>query len=381
MKPGMTSRERFLAAMRNQVPDRVPCVPDISNMIPCRLTGLPFWDIYLNGKIPLWRAYRKAVEHFGIDAWYQYSRLDFLYNHPVVEREVSRTEGGGRIVVDYEVETGAGTLKKQVTYYLADSPTVTRKPIVDIAAQLEQFKALYPEAIGFDAASAIEQKREVGPDYAFGTIVGFPGFQSWFGEVAGGVEPLAFSFYDDPAALDEIREVQERAILREVSMIIDSGLYDFVLLGGSGSITLASPELFDRYALPTIGKACAMLEAAGIPTMLHSCGKERHVLEACARETALNCINPLEEPPMGDITLAEAKREFGSRLSLMGNLHTTAVMLMGSPEDVTAAAEKAIADAGKGGGFILSTGDQCGRDTPDANMFALVEAAERFGRY
>ena len=42
---------------------------------------------------------------------------------------------------------------------------------------------------------------------------------------------------------------------------------------------------------------------------------------------------------------------------------------------------KAIRAAGEGGGFILSTGDQCGRDTPDANIFAMVEAAKQFGEY
>ena len=34
-----------------------------------------------------------------------------------------------------------------------------------------------------------------------------------------------------------------------------------------------------------------------------------------------------------------------------------------------------------GGGFILSTGDQCGRDTPEANIFKLVEVCEKYGRY
>ncbi len=34
-----------------------------------------------------------------------------------------------------------------------------------------------------------------------------------------------------------------------------------------------------------------------------------------------------------------------------------------------------------GGGFVLSTGDQCGRDTPDANLFKLVEVARMYGRY
>lgn len=32
------------------------------------------------------------------------------------------------------------------------------------------------------------------------------------------------------------------------------------------------------------------------------------------------------------------------------------------------------------GGFIFSTGDQCGWNTPDANIFAMLEAAETYGR-
>lgn len=58
MASQMTSRERMITAMRNQQPDMAPVAPDISNMIPCRLTGKPFWDIYLHktrrsGK-PMW---------------------------------------------------------------------------------------------------------------------------------------------------------------------------------------------------------------------------------------------------------------------------------------------------------------------------------------
>ena len=45
------------------------------------------------------------------------------------------------------------------------------------------------------------------------------------------------------------------------------------------------------------------------------------------------------------------------------------------------AAKKAIDDAGKDGAFLLSTGDQCGRDTPDANLFRLVETAKTYGKY
>jgi hypothetical protein len=75
----MNSRERFLTAMTGGKPDRVPCTPDMSNMIPCRLTGRLFWDIYLHGTPPLWEAYLRAADHFGIDAWFFYGGLDFQY--------------------------------------------------------------------------------------------------------------------------------------------------------------------------------------------------------------------------------------------------------------------------------------------------------------
>ena len=100
-----------------------------------------------------------------------------------------------------------------------------------------------------------------------------------------------------------------------------------------------------------------------------------------AEETELSCINPLEPPPMGDCPLGEVKQAFGNRLALMVNLHTTDVMLRGTRETVMEVSRKAIEDAGENGGFVLSTGDQCGRDTPDENLYAVAEAADRYGRY
>jgi uroporphyrinogen decarboxylase len=98
-------------------------------------------------------------------------------------------------------------------------------------------------------------------------------------------------------------------------------------------------------------------------------------------ETALTVIDPLEIPPMGDCNLAELKRAYGEEIVLKGNLHTTDVMLRGTVEDVVRASRKAIDDAAAGGRFILSTGDQCGRDTPDENLVAMIETARTYGRY
>ncbi len=150
---------------------------------------------------------------------------------------------------------------------------------------------------------------------------------------------------------------------------------------GSGSITLQSPTIWRQLSLPTLQKVTRLCKEAGIISGVHACSKQRYMVEVCAQETDLDYINPLEVPPMGDCDLGECKRRFGQRLALIGNLHTTEVMLHGSPADVRRESLQAILAAGEGGGFVLSTGDQCGRDTPDENIRAMVQAAAELGRY
>ena len=378
----MNSRERLLTAMTGGKPDRVACTPDFSNMIPCRLTGKPFWDIYLHNDPPLWQAYLEAADYFGIDGWFMGGRLDFQHADDGARHEseiVSRT--AERIVQRTRLQTPTGEWTSERTYYVGDPPTATEKPIKTLGQDNSVHRRFFRAPTGYSTETARAQKALVGDRYAFGTCVGYPGFQSWLGMVEGGVAPLAYAQHDCPEILEEWREWQELASLKTLEMVIDSGLFDYVLLGGSGSISLASPDLFDRYALPTIQKQTRMCTEAGLPTMLHSCGLQKHLVKRCAKDTDLNCVNPLEPPPMGDCDLAEIKRLYGDQIALMGNLHTTDVMLRGTVETVEREARKCLEAAADGGGFILSTGDQCGRDTPDENIRKLVEVCEVYGRY
>ncbi|MDY7011231.1 MAG: hypothetical protein SVV80_10845 [Planctomycetota bacterium] len=56
----MTPRERLLKVLGGGIPDCVPVAPEFSNMIPARLTGKPFWDLYLyNGPADMEGIYRR----------------------------------------------------------------------------------------------------------------------------------------------------------------------------------------------------------------------------------------------------------------------------------------------------------------------------------
>ncbi len=376
----MTPRERMDTAIRHGVPDRVPVAPDMSNMIPCRLTGKPFWDIYLHGDPPLWRAYLGAVDRFGIDGWFTYGRAGWKFENEYESdtEELSRTDE--RIVTRTTTHTPHGDAVSETTYYVADPPSPSKKPITDIAGQIDMWLDMIQEPIGCDPTVLEEQRAALGEKGVLGIGVGNPGFHDWIYMVQGGVEALTYAYVDHPGLLERVREAEHSRAVKMAEMAVELKP-DFILTGGSGGITLQSPDIWRHFALPTLKEVCRIAKEAGVATMVHCCGFESYLVKTAAEETDLDCVNPLEVPPMGDCDLAQLKRDFGGKLSLMGNLHTTDLMLKGSRDDVFEASRKAIEDAGEGGGFILSTGDQCGRDTPDENIFAMIDAAEEFGRY
>ena len=380
----MTSKERFLAAMSGDVPDFVPVAPDISTYIPMKRSGLPFWEICFEGAIPHWQLYLQAADYYGLDAWVApVMGIPFLYDGTPVQSQVELEYDRERdaMLRRSTLRTPDGDLCERAICFRGEPPFTTEKLIKDLAADFEKFKWIRPLPTGVDREQlAVLQRACAASDHAFGVTITYPGFQNWNSFVQGGIEALAYAEMDTPALLEEWCEYDLERGTRETELALDCGV-DYILFGGSGTITLASPELARKYALPALSRFSRLAREAGVPTMLHSCGKSRVLAELLNDDTDIGMLNPLEPAPMGDVDLAELKKTHGRRFGLMGNLHTTDVMLRGSPERVRQQALEAMRSAGRGGGFILSTGDQCGRDTPDENIFAMVEAARKYGRY
>jgi len=366
----MTSRERMIAAMLNQQPDLVPVAPDMSNMIPCRLTGKPFWDIYLHHDPPLWRAYIDAARHFGLDGWLpMVGAQGPQHNKAIVLRTPERI-----LLQGYEVVEGRRRWAPFVdVYYVADPPT-GGVPCAKLGLPLEpeRWEDFHDTTPAMSEAEVVAAAREyMGEDGVVGVHVGIPGL--------GNVEQI-YEYYDHYSAV-KARALAYEAQLEERMRQVIACRPDMILTGFSGCLVFQTPAIFRDLGLPSLQKLTRIAKEAGIPTQVHSCGPERALVEVCAQETDLSSINPLERPPMGDCDLAEIKRLFGRDIGLMGNLHTTEHMLHGTPEVVARESRWCIDVAAEGGGFILSTGDQCGRDTPDENIHAMVEVARTYGVY
>lgn len=369
----MTSKERMIVAMSNGTPDRVPVAPDMSNMIPCRLTGKPFWDIYLYQSPPLWKAYIAAVKRFGFDGWLP------LYEGIIAQEDIDGNvyiveETSERIVTRrMERVLGQERWDPMVTVYPRDNPPTRTKAVkLGIGERSARYRPVEGAPRRNTIPEIIETVRSELGD------LGAVGFNVWVPMLANPDE--IYEYFDShDAVMARVHEAQESAPERVRQAIAYRP--DFIFMGYSGGLTFQSPEILREVALPTIQIITSMAKAAGIPSQMHCCGRSRALVEILANETDMSSLNPLEPAPMGDADMAEVKRRFGGKLSLMGNLHTTEVMLRGSYKTVLEASRRAIEDAAEGGGFILSTGDQCGRDTPDENIQAMIDAVELYGKY
>ena len=379
MTSQMTSRERMMAAMRHKIPDRVPVAPDISNMIPCRLTGKPFWEIYLNQSPPLWKAYLDAVKYYGMDGWVVAHSVKLKQETPInVTENIYKQNNSWKAVRTYH--TPDGDLREVIVSPIADSPTPIEKLIKNFKEDFKKIRHLYSKVVGYDDSVLQELKSSVGESGVISTYVGVPGFHEFLSFFHGNLEAVVYAYMDEPELFQELCDLHEKKELSKLEILLDRGI-DAILTGGSGSVTLQSPEIWSKLSFPTIKEITKRCHQAGVISGIHSCGKEEFLIQKCAEETDLDYVNPLELPPMGDCTISGIRQKIGEKLCLMGNLHTTDTMLFGSEETVRRESLQAILDGGIHGNFILSTGDQPGRDTPDRNIFAMVDIAKRFGKY
>lgn len=400
--------------MAGRQPDYVPVAPDTSNMIPCRLTGKPFWEIYLYNNPPLWRAYIDAVKHFGFDGWLPDApvRLEqentggeqIEWHNPIVKKTADRIYTRPYYESPCPNRQDSFSDRKK-TFYCASHPHTSRRGFLGATDQkdnrmiwLDTCNVYYSdnpptwglplEKAGLPPEAPTEWE-EVTPSRNYDNT--FQAARDYMGEdgvvgVSVGLAGLSlqpesvYEFYDYPEKVIQKCEEQGRQIIARLKQLIKLKP-DFILIGISGFMINNPEPIFRKLSLTNLKEITKTCRDAGVLSQIHCCGPEYALVKMSAQETDLNSINPLEIPPMGDCNLAKIKREFGKKISLMGNLHTTEVMLRGKPEDVERAAKKAIDDAGAGGGFILSTGDQCGRDTPDENIFRMKETARKYGKY
>ena len=159
----------------------MPVAPDISNMIPCRLTGRPFWDIYYYSEPPLWQAYLEAVDRYGLDGWFIYGDMQYQWpgdRHEAIEDMHKTAE---RWAVRYRGRIDGLRYHRETTYYVADPPTTTEKIGRATSRRTGRWwRSCSPRRSATTRRCCASSAQAWASAARFGVGVGYPGFQHWF---------------------------------------------------------------------------------------------------------------------------------------------------------------------------------------------------------
>jgi len=168
--------------------------PDISNMVPARLTGKPFWEIYYFGDPPLWKAYIEAVRYFGIDGWFTYGNMQYQWPGERYEVVEDMHKSAERWVVGYRggIDGAAITAKRRCTLRTHLRPPRRRSRTLRPTGSARK---VVRSPVGYNPLSCAYSGRNW-VSLAYSVLAWVSGFQSWFGLFDGGVVDLSYWYYD-----------------------------------------------------------------------------------------------------------------------------------------------------------------------------------------
>ena len=139
-------------------------------------------------------------------------------------------------------------------------------------------------------------------------------------------------------------------------------------------------DFFQKYIYDYEKKHADAIHQAGSFTVYHNCGKAK-VLQKSYVKMGLTAWETIAEDPQGDSNLAEAKRDVGGEIVLIGNIDQVNFIKQASIEEIRTGAEEIVHIGKTGGKYIFACSDFLEKDTPLENVKAAIDAAKACGAY
>lgn len=140
-----------------------------------------------------------------------------------------------------------------------------------------------------------------------------------------------------------------------------------------------SPDTWRKWLKPRLAQVISAAREVNpdVVFFYHSDGFVEPIIPELS-EIGINALNPVQPECMDPAII---KERYGDRLAFWGTLGIQGTLPFGTPEEVEAEVKLRIETVGKSGGLYLSPTHVIAPEVPYENLFALVEAAKKYGRY
>jgi len=194
-----------------------------------------------------------------------------------------------------------------------------------------------------------------------------------------GMSYYAKMLHKNPKFIKEVHEVIARFTAECYKAYMDVGAEVFVESGDLAyhSGPMMSPKKFRELLLPAYQIITDTVHEGGGKIVLHTDGQVTPLLDFVV-DCRFDGLQSLE--PTAGVDLAYVKKKVGDKLCLMGNIDVAHDLVYGTKDEVYNSVKYAIKTGGPGGGFMVSAANMHPGVKLD-NLKWMIEATKKFGDY
>ena len=380
----MTGRERLLATLRRQQPDRIAIAPflyynNVYEMFGYRPRLEDFTDPQDFDVVARFVEYCDA---FGFDvlhtlgsAWTAWTPGASWENWDVTVTEEGSDNERQRVT---RVRTPGGALqqteniKRSSTYLVVSA---IDEYLIKTPADFDLFARYAPPAEQLDCRLVTRARAAAGEKGLVDSCT--QGVFNALGMLRK-LDDVMMDPYVDEGFYHTMMEFLLARTLQQDRVIIAAGA-DIIEMGANMATGAVGPRFFTDYVLDYEKRLAAGIHEAGAYTIYHNCGDAAKIMHLY-NELEIDVWGYLTPRPFGDVDLDQALAVMRPDMVLRGNIDQVEFLVQAGPAEIKARVAEVLGKVKARGNFILSTTDFLFDGTPYENIRAFAEAGREYGR-
>jgi len=303
----MTSRERMLAAIRHELVDRVPVSPWGTGRI---ALDSPLGARLLAETDPWIEAFLTVSPLLGegilVEHCHRGEETEMIIHLPDRDlRQVQRTTDQTTATVRFACQT------VEDLDALLDAPYVPPR---------------------YDHTPFCRLAEKVGDDglVTLGVADGLCYPNDWLG-----TELCSLLWASEPELIQRFVQIAHRRTMALLEQALEAGVDCVRIVGGEYATQLMGQKAWDELIVPYDGELVKLIHAYGAIAHYHNHGYMDRFIEKIA-DLGIDSLDPIEQPPYGDLEMVEAQRRIGDRVCLLGGLDDMEILETHELDDVLA---------------------------------------------
>lgn len=385
----MKPRDRVIATLEHQEPDRVPL--DLGGINTSLMVDtykkfinyldMPCRDYKLRSKI--WQTVQipePILELFKIDTRYIFANVVPGDYRDSYEEEVEADKTGNK--EDVFVDEW-GVKRKFVLYYyeIVEHPLKNAKTVDDVE------KYPWPDPKKFLVLDGLKDKAKhlyENTDFAIGGSIGggiiyeLSWYLRGFTELLLDLQINKDFIHALYTKIADIRKESIELFLGEVGEFLDIfQIGDDLALQNT---VLMQPDLYREMIKPYQAEIVEYIKKrTKAKIYYHSCGAVSPMLGDLI-EIGVDAINPVQVSAK-NMNPRDLKRLYGKNITFWGGIDSQKILPSGTTDEVRAAVRYMVDELAPGGGYILAGVHNLQPDVPPENIAAMYEEAAQYGKY